>query len=97
MAIIDDVILEVQDGFDAPEQESEEQRNERLARLDAFAEELVRSRSEAIAYRRRLNIDLEWVEDLEHYEGIDDANRHEETTRALKLVAALAKQARARV
>lgn len=46
-------------------------------RLDKLGLSLARLRSEAIAGRANSGIEAEWLEDEEHYEGIDDANRGE--------------------
>ena len=46
-------------------------------RLDALGLSLSRTRSEAIAGRETSGIENEWLEDEEHYEGIDEANRGE--------------------
>jgi len=45
--------------------------------LASLALSLARTRSEAIQNRQTCGIEDEWTEDLEHYEGIDDANRGE--------------------
>lgn len=50
---------------------------ERVQRLDALGEALSKKRSDAIVGRQALGIDHQWEEDLEHYEGIDNANRGE--------------------
>jgi hypothetical protein len=55
----------------------EERRAQRLA---ALGDILAKSRSEAIAARIALGIDEQWAEDLEFYEGVDDANRGEVTS-----------------
>lgn len=50
---------------------------ERDAALSALAQNLLKLRSEAITHREQSGIELEWLEDEEAYQGIDDANRHE--------------------
>lgn len=63
----------------APEEitAQEEAKAQRLAMLDALGVSLASSRSKAMAAREVSGIELEWDEDEEHYEGIDDANRGE--------------------
>jgi len=48
-----------------------------ITQLDQLGLSLSASRSEAIAGRKNSGIEDEWLGDEEHYEGIDDANRHE--------------------
>lgn len=55
-------------------QKEEEQRQQRL---DLLGQALSKSRSEAILHRQACGIDQQWEEDIEFYEGIDDANRGE--------------------
>lgn len=68
---------------DAGELSSEESKTqqqtdeERAARLEKLGAVLSKSRKEAILARQSLGIDEQWTEDLEFYEGIDDANRAE--------------------
>jgi hypothetical protein len=68
---------------DAGELSSEESKTqqqtdeERAARLEKLGAVLAKSRKEAILARQSLGIDEQWTEDLEFYEGIDDANRAE--------------------
>lgn len=62
--------------------ETEKQRAERLAIIEAFAGIITQQRKEAIEGRRRSGIEDIWREDEEHYDGIDDANRG--TTRMVK-------------
>ena len=45
--------------------------------LDALEGILLKMRDDAITARAESGIELEWAEDTEFYEGIDDANRHE--------------------
>ena len=75
---IDGATLEVEEvGSEHEDVQSEE---ELIAeRLDALGMSLARSRSEAITDRENQGIENEWIEDEEHYEGIDDANRGEMT------------------
>ncbi len=47
-----------------------------LARLEAISQALAESRSEAVNARVASGIEQIWREDEEHYEGIDDKNRH---------------------
>ncbi len=66
-----------------PQAEAEQQSNEEgreidFVRLDAFGEAMAKTRSEAIQARQTSGIEQVWAEDEEYYEGIDDANRHEE-------------------
>jgi len=49
------------------------------ARLDSFGESLAKHRSECISYRQSSGIEKIWLEDEEHYEGVDDRNRGEES------------------
>jgi hypothetical protein len=48
---------------------------ERLARVQALGTALTGKRSEAVEARRQSGVEEDWMEDEEHYEGIDDANR----------------------
>ena len=50
---------------------------ERQAMLDALGVTLAGNRSKAIMFRESSGIEQEWLEDEEHYEGIDDMNRWE--------------------
>lgn len=60
--------------------EAKARRDEENAdRLDKLGEALKKSRSDAITARQTLGIDQQWLDDLEYYEGIDDANREELT------------------
>lgn len=47
----------------------------KIARLDAFAQSLTRTRKLAIDARIASGIEAVWAEDEEHYEGVDDLNR----------------------
>lgn len=58
-------------------EQSEQQREAALARLDALGQSLAKTRAEAIAARQASGIEEEWLEDEEFYEGIDDFNRGE--------------------
>lgn len=49
----------------------------RIARLDAMGESIAKKRSEAIQARQQSGIEIQWKEDEEFYQGIDDANRDE--------------------
>lgn len=53
---------------------------DRIARLDAFAGSLATKRTAAVNARKASGIEPLWLEDEEHYEGIDDANRGETVT-----------------
>lgn len=44
-------------------------------KFTAFVGTLVKSRLDAIAARKASGIEDDWIEDEEHYQGIDDANR----------------------
>ena len=57
--------------------ESEEQKKDRLDRLDAIGQALSKTRAEAIQGRQMSGIEMDWHEDEEFYQGIDDANRNE--------------------
>jgi hypothetical protein len=57
----------------------EELEKERQQRLNALGLKLSESRSEAIDHRQQSGIEDEWLEDEEHYQGIDDENRSENT------------------
>lgn len=75
------VVLEITEEDLALIAEKEAQAREQLmARLDAMAQSLAKSRSEAIAARMASGIEDIWREDQEFYEGIDDANRGESKT-----------------
>ena len=52
--------------------------NAQLAKLEAFGESLLRLRKEAIDARIASGIERIWLEDEEHYEGIDELNRGQE-------------------
>lgn len=55
--------------------DSEEQASLDEGRKAAFRLSLLSKRREAIAGREGSGIEMEWIEDEEHYQGIDDANR----------------------
>jgi hypothetical protein len=59
-------------GGGAPTDQTEE-----FDRLDALGEALARKRSESIQAREASGIEAQWIEDEEHYQGIDDHNRNE--------------------
>lgn len=59
--------------FDNPDED------EQYTRLDEFGASLAKTRSEAISARLASNIEEIWLEDEEFYEGVDDANRHQES------------------
>lgn len=58
-------------------EEEQRKREEMLKMLDDVVASLVASRQEAIRAREASGIENEWLEDEEHYAGIDDANRAE--------------------
>jgi hypothetical protein len=67
-------------GQEAPALSQEDQKRQEEARattLAALALSLAKSRADAISGREASGIEREWLEDEEHYEGIDDANRGE--------------------
>lgn len=51
--------------------------DERIARLQAFAEALTEKREAAISHRAGSGCEENWLEDEEFYDGIDDLNRAE--------------------
>lgn len=53
------------------------EKEQKQAKLDAFAAALAKKRQTAVEGRTQSGIEDNWREDEEHYEGIDDANRHE--------------------
>lgn len=55
-----------------------EEQADRLSRIESFGESLLRLRKEAIDARIASGIERTWLEDEEHYEGIDDLNRGQE-------------------
>jgi hypothetical protein len=59
------------------------QREEKLAKIEAFGAALARKRDDAVDGRKSSGIEEEWWESEEQYQGIDDANR-DETRGALK-------------
>jgi hypothetical protein len=59
------------------EEELKRKEAETEAMLDSLGVSLASSRSKAMQDREASGIELEWEEDEEHYEGIDDANRGE--------------------
>lgn len=56
---------------------TDESQEAQYERLDQLGLSLSRLRSDAIAGRADSGIEEEWLQDEEHYEGIDDANRSE--------------------
>lgn len=74
-----DVQAEFEEGFAAvmPGQEAGGDEQEALRQVrDAFLNSLLAKRREAVQGREASGIEDEWTEDEEHYQGIDDANRH---------------------
>lgn len=66
---------------EAQEAQEKEAAALRAERLNALGVTLAGSRSKAISARAASGIELEWEEDEEHYEGIDDFNRGERKSR----------------
>lgn len=69
-----------------PEMDEEMQSAEyesRFAILAAVGETISKLRDDAVKGRSTSGIEQEWLEDEEHYEGIDDANRSEMPQKAL--------------
>lgn len=64
------------DEREALETLAREQEQARQAIFERFAEIVREKRDDAIKARAESGIEIEWREDEEHYEGIDDANRH---------------------
>lgn len=62
---------------EGPSVEAEENRAARIARLDQLGNSLAKKRSDAIAARAQSGIEIQWIEDEEAYQGIDDQNRNE--------------------
>jgi hypothetical protein len=60
---------------EAAEKEQKRLYELRLARIQALGTSLAGKRLEAVDARRTSGIEEDWLEDEEHYEGIDDANR----------------------
>lgn len=54
-------------------------REKKLDIIDSLGKSVAKKRDEAVKARSELNIEQEWLEDQEFYEGIDDANRSEMT------------------
>lgn len=61
-------------------QPSQEDQQATLAKLEAIAKSLVKTRDEAVTARGSSGIEDIWREDEEHYEGIDDLNRGEKAS-----------------
>ena len=62
--------------MEVAKQRQAEQQEQRIATLAALGDTLCKQRAEAIGAKER-DIEPEWIEDEEFYQGIDDANRHE--------------------
>lgn len=60
-----------------PQSEDEQENARRLQFLEGIAQIMMGMRTEAVQGRATCGIEEEWAEDIEFYEGIDDANRHE--------------------
>jgi hypothetical protein len=48
---------------------------EKIMRLEAFSQAMAKKRDEAVLAREASGIEDIWVADLEHYQGVDNANR----------------------
>lgn len=59
------------------EGEADEASLRMYAQLDALGESLAKQRADAIRAREQAGIEIDWLEDEEFYQGIDDANRSE--------------------
>lgn len=57
------------------ESSAEQKENDDLEMLDRLGTSLAMTRSDAIKARAQCGIETEWLEDEEHYEGIDESNR----------------------
>lgn len=62
---------------EGPPVETEEEKQARIAKLDGLGLALAKKRSDAIQARERSGIEIQWLEDDEAYQGIDDQNRNE--------------------
>jgi hypothetical protein len=71
---------EPQEGEARPSQELEDKSAQLYERLDVLGAAKAETRKEAIQARISSGIENVWVEDEEHYEGIDDKNRASATT-----------------
>jgi hypothetical protein len=60
---------------EAIEAQQKREYEERLSRIQSLGTTLAGKRLEAVDARRNSGIEDDWLEDEEHYEGIDDANR----------------------
>ena len=56
-------------------QETDDQKGQRMAIIEAFSDIIKQKRKDAIEHRRGSGIESDWAEDEDHYDGIDDANR----------------------
>ncbi|HYN54394.1 MAG TPA: hypothetical protein VES38_06790 [Methylotenera sp.] len=56
-------------------EEQKRQYEERIGRLQSLGSMLSKQRDEAVSARIQSGVEDDWLEDEEHYEGIDDANR----------------------
>lgn len=65
--------------------QAEQQRQEQQAILNALGATISKLRDEAVKGRAASGIEQEWLEDEEHYEGIDDANRAEMPRKSLSM------------
>ncbi len=75
-----DQLLEMLDTENAPlpeelQAELDRRAEEKMQRIEAFANSLVKKRDEAVKGRAATGIEQDWAEDEEYYQGIDDANR----------------------
>jgi hypothetical protein len=75
------VVLDMSDDeIEAMREQMRQEEEDRIQRLESLGNTLSQYRSEAIAGRLRSGIEQQWTEDEEFYEGIDDANRGENST-----------------
>lgn len=70
-------------GFQTPEDDADQAARMLKHLRDTFLLNLQAKRREAIAGRDATGIEVEWTEDEEHYQGIDDANRAFQTSNML--------------
>lgn len=61
------------DAGDAHDQEADAIKAKRMAIIESFSELIKEKRTDAIEARRASGIELQWKEDEDHYDGIDEA------------------------